>query len=405
VGSVGLMDEGMENSFTASFWPPGGGAPGRPLSGVRVIELSRILAGPYCTMLLADLGADVLKIEAPGGDETRRWGPPFVGETAAYFSSANRNKRSIVLDLKDGSARSTLGRLVAEADVVIHNYTDQVSARLGIERQWLLDQNPDCVICRISGFGESSSYPAYDLVLQAASGLMAITGHPDGEPTKVGVAVADVAAGLFAALGILAELYARRQHAGGRQLDISLLDSSLALLVNQGASWLADGGEPQRLGNDHPSIVPYGLFSTGDGQMVLAVGSDRQFGALCQVLGAPDLCGDIRFATNPRRVAHRAELRAVLETLLSSASAEEWHQRLERAEVPCGRVQTVGEALSTVGSHLLTRVPQDDGPAQGQVMSPIRIDGEYLHPYRAAPALGQHTGELVPSSLDGKSGS
>jgi len=377
---------------------------GRPLSGVRVIDLSRVLAGPYCAMVLADLGADVVKVEPPGGDETRRWGPPFAGDTAAYFFSANRNKRSVVLDLKGEADQLRLGRLVAQADVVVHNYTDRVSAQLGIDHRWLTEHNPECVVCRISGFGEASNRPAYDLVLQAASGLMSITGQPGGEPTKVGVAVADVVAGLFAAVGVLAQLYARRDGVRERQVDVSLLDSALALLVNQGASWLAGGDEPERLGNDHPTIVPYGLFAAGEGQLVLAVGNDRQFGALCTVLGAPDLGRDDRFASNPQRVGHRAELRQILETLLASAPAEDWRQRLELAGVPCGRVETVGEALSGVGSHLIRWMSTPDGAEQGQVMNPLRLDGEYLPPYRPAPSLGQHTGELPGTGPDESGG-
>jgi crotonobetainyl-CoA:carnitine CoA-transferase CaiB-like acyl-CoA transferase len=369
-------------------WPKGGGIEGRPLSGVRVVELSRILAGPYCTMLLADLGADVIKVEPPGGDETRRWGPPFVGETAAYFASANRNKRSVVLDLKHKPDRVILGELVGQADVVVHNYTERVSAQLGVDHKWLAKRNPYCIVCRVSGFGDATDEPAYDLVLQAASGLMAITGQPDGPPTKVGVAVADLAAGMFAAIGVLAELFARRQQSRGSEVEISILDSALALLVNQGASWLAGGEDPQRWGNDHPSIVPYGLFPTGDGDLVLAVGSDRQFGALAEVLGAPELAQDPRFATNASRVGNRTAVRAVLEQQLSSSSAEDWRQRLQRAGVPCGRVRTVGEALATAGDRLVARLSQEGGPAEGQVMSPIRIDGQYLRPYASAPELG-----------------
>ncbi|MFZ0994376.1 MAG: CoA transferase [Candidatus Dormiibacterota bacterium] len=370
-------------------WPPGGGVDGRPLSGVRVLELARILAGPYCTMLLADLGADVLKVEPPGGDESRRWGPPFAGDTATYFASANRNKRSLVLDLKQESDRLILGELVSQADAVVHNYTERVSAQLGIDQQWLARHNPDAIVCRISGFGAGSDHPAYDLILQAASGLMSITGQPDGPPTKMGVAVADVATGMFAALGILAELCARQQPSRGHQVDVSILDSALALLVNQGASWLASGDEPQRRGNDHPSIVPYGLFPTGKGELVLAVGSDRQFAALAEILGDPGLANQPRFATNPNRVRNRTELRMVLEEKLSSRSAEDWNDRLQRAGVPCGQVRSVGEALATVGARLVARVGEDGGSGERQVMSPIRLGGDYLRPYAPSPKLGE----------------
>jgi crotonobetainyl-CoA:carnitine CoA-transferase CaiB-like acyl-CoA transferase len=391
------MSQGAARRGHQGAWPPGGGVEGRPLSGVRVLELARILAGPYCTMLLADLGADVLKVEPPGGDESRRWGPPFAGETSTYFASANRNKRSVVLNLKQESDRVILGDLASQADVVVHNYTRRVSAQLGIDHQWLANRNPDAVVCRIAGFGEESDQPAYDLILQAASGLMAITGQPDGPPTKAGVAVADVAAGMFAAMGILAELFARQQPSRARQVDISIFDSALALLVNQGASWLATGQEPQRRGNDHPSVVPYGLYPTGEGDLVLAVGSDRQFAALAEVLGAPDLPDDPRFATNANRVENRVALRTLLEGKLSSHSAEEWSARCQRAGVPCGRVRSVGEALASFGGRLVARVGEDAGSGEAQVMSPIRLGGDYLRPYAPSPKLG---GAELPGPAD-----
>jgi formyl-CoA transferase/CoA:oxalate CoA-transferase len=377
----------MSDAANQVGWPLGGGIDGRPLSGVRVLDLARILAGPYCTMLLADLGADVIKVEAPGGDEARRFGPPFVGDTAAYFASANRNKRSIVLDLKQPSDVDILGQLVGAADVVVHNYTERVSARLGVGGRWFTERNPRCIVCRVSGFGDVSDEPAYDLVLQAASGLMSITGEPDGPPTKVGVAVTDVAAGLFAAVGILAELFARQGDRGG-EVEVSILDSALALLVNQAASWLASGEEPQRWGNDHPNIFPYGIYPTRDGDLVLAVGSDRQFTALAEVLGTPELATDPRFATNPDRVSNRSALRGLLEAQLATRGAEDWHQLLQLAGVPSGGVRTVGEALSRAGERLVVRLNRADGHSEGQVMSPIRLQGEYLRPYKPAPELG-----------------
>jgi crotonobetainyl-CoA:carnitine CoA-transferase CaiB-like acyl-CoA transferase len=232
-----------------------------------------------------------------------------------------------------------------------------------------------------------SDEPAYDLVLQAASGLMSITGEPDGPPTKVGVAVTDVAAGLFAAVGILAELFARQGDRGG-EVEVSILDSALALLVNQAASWLASGEEPQRWGNDHPNIFPYGIYPTRDGDLVLAVGSDRQFTALAEVLGTPELATDPRFATNPDRVSNRSALRGLLEAQLATRGAEDWHQLLQLAGVPSGGVRTVGEALSRAGERLVVRLNRADGHSEGQVMSPIRLQGEYLRPYKPAPELG-----------------
>jgi crotonobetainyl-CoA:carnitine CoA-transferase CaiB-like acyl-CoA transferase len=383
------MSQGARRGGQQGAWPVGGGVEGRPLSGVRVLELARILAGPYCTMLLADLGADVVKVEPPGGDESRRWGPPFAGDTATYFASANRNKRSLVLNLQQEPDRLILGALVSQADVVVHNYTGRVSAQLGLDQQWFANHNPDVIVCRISGFGDGSDQPAYDLILQAASGLMAITGQADGPPTKVGVAVADVAAGMFAAVGVLAELFARQRPSRGGEVDISIFDSALALLVNQGASWLASGEEPLRRGNDHPSVAPYSLFATGDGDLVLAVGSDRQFALLAEVLGAPGLPHDPRFATNAQRVGNRAALRTVLEEQLSSRSAEQWHELLQRAGVPCGRVRSVGQALAGAGARLVTRFGEEPGTGEAQVMSPIRLGGDYLRPYAPSPKLGE----------------
>ncbi len=348
-----------------------------------MLDLARIVAGPYCSMLLGDLGADVIKIEPPGGDELRRWGPPFAGSTAAYFLCANRNKRSLVLDLHRFEDRAHLAALVKEADVVVHNYTERVSRKLGIDSDWLAEQNPRCVICRVSGFPDGSERAAYDLVLQAASGLMAITGQPEGPPTKVGVAVADASAGLFSALAVMAKLL----QGGGGRVEVSLLDAALALLLNQGAAWLAGAPEPRRLGNDHPNIAPYGTFATADGELVLGVGSGQQFRSLCGVLQLEQLPDRAEFATNPQRVAHREELRSLLEAQLRFRSAEEWSSELQAVGVPCGLVNSVGQALSGVGRHLIAQLRSDDGSSQAQLMSPIRLDGDYLRPYRAAPSL------------------
>ncbi|MDP8905043.1 MAG: CoA transferase, partial [Chloroflexota bacterium] len=310
-----------------------------PLRGIRICELSTVLAGPYCTMVLADLGADVIKVEPPEGDATRGYGPPWVGEgeqrIAAYFLSVNRNKRSLRLDVRQPRGREVLGRLLARSDALVENFRPGGLARLGFDEPTLGRLNPHLVHLAISGFGPAgpdAARPGYDFIAQAAGGLMSITGFPDeegGQPTKVGVAITDIVTGLFGAIGLLAALRDGR----GQRIDVSLLESTLALLINQAQNAFASASPPGRLGNAHPNIVPYETFATRDGQIAVAVGSERQWPRLCAALDVPELAGDPRFADNDRRVRHRAALRPLLAERFAAATSAEWLDRLDATQV------------------------------------------------------------------------
>ncbi|HUS13679.1 MAG TPA: CoA transferase, partial [Chloroflexia bacterium] len=320
---------------------------GLPLRGLRVVDCSRVLAGPFCTMLLGDLGADVIKVEHPaGGDDTRHWGPPHAGGEAAYYLSINRNKRSLALDLKTAQGQATLRRLVAHADVYVENFRRGTPAAWGIDYPALRAANPGLVYCTISGYGPVgplADHPGYDFALQAASGLMSITGPPEGPPSKLGVAIVDLLAGLFACNAIQAALLGRERDPArvGRFVEISLLESALAALINVGQNVLVTGRDAARYGNAHANIVPYQLFAAADGWLAVAVGNDRQFAALAGALGHPEWAGDPRFATNPARLAHRDILIGELETLFSARPVEAWHATLAAADVPVAAVQTV----------------------------------------------------------------
>jgi crotonobetainyl-CoA:carnitine CoA-transferase CaiB-like acyl-CoA transferase len=361
------------------------------LDKLHVVDFSRVLAGPFATMMLADLGAEVTKVERPGtGDDTRAWGPPYDerGE-ATYFQAVNRNKRSIVLDLADTQCLERARALVAEADVVVENFRTGVMDRLGLGYDDLRARNPGLVYCSITGFGRGggASLPGYDLLLQAMGGLMSITGEPDGEPSKVGVALVDVLAGLFASVGILAALRHRDETGRGQRVDVDLLSSLLAALVNQGSAYTLAGVVPARMGNAHPSIAPYELFRAAGGALVLAVGTDRQFAALCRTLGAAGLSEQPRFAHNEDRVAHRDELRAELERLLAARPAERWVRELTEAGVPAGTVNDVGAAFrlaESLGLQPTVDVPRGDGSAARLTRNPIGLS-ETPATYRSAP--------------------
>ncbi len=317
-----------------------------------MLDFSRVLAGPLATMLLADHGATVVKVERPGaGDDTRAWGPPRdAAGTATYFLSVNRNKRSLALDLQDPDDLALARELAARADVVVENFRPGVMARLGLDHATLSAANPGLVYATITGFGSSgagAAMPGYDLLVQAVGGLMSVTGAADGEPQKAGVALVDVIAGLFATTGILAALRHRAATGQGQKVEVDLLSALLAALVNQASAYTAAGAVPGRMGNAHPSIAPYELFTAGGGtRLVLAVGNDRQFERLCELLGAPQLARDPRYATNPARVAARDELRAALERLLASAPAGAWAERLLAAGVPAGEVNDLAGAFA-----------------------------------------------------------
>jgi crotonobetainyl-CoA:carnitine CoA-transferase CaiB-like acyl-CoA transferase len=369
----------------------------RPLRGVRVLDLSRVLAGPYCTMLLADLGADVVKVERPeGGDETRTWGPPFVGGEAAYFLSVNRGKRSVAIDLADPAGRELALELCAGAQVVIENFRVGGAERLGVGYEDVSERNPGVVYCSITGFGsrrEPPGRPGYDFVAQAESGLMSITGPEDGPPYKVGVALVDVLAGLHAATGILAALHGRE---GGR-VEVPLVDAGLAGLVNVAQNALVTGREPERFGNAHPNIVPYQDFETASGRIAVAAANDGLFRALCGVLGLDELGADPRFATNAARVENRGELVPELERRFRERPAEDWVAALDAAGVPVGKVRSVPDALAAAaaaGRPATVRVAHPTAGELELVASPIWT-GAGDEPPRAPPLLGQHTEEVL----------
>jgi len=351
------------------------------LGNLRILDFSRVLAGPLATMTLADLGAEVTKVERPGsGDDTRSWGPPHdaAGE-ATYFQAVNRNKRSVALDLQDPEDLAEARRLALAADVVVENFRPGLMAKLGLDHATLAAENPRLVYCSITGFGGSGAgaeLPGYDLLVQALGGLMSVTGEPDGEPLKVGVALVDVIAGLYAAVGILAALEHRRESGEGQLVEVDLLSALLAALVNQSSAYTVAGVVPERMGNRHPSIAPYELLHSGEGEIVLAVGNDRQFGELCAVLGAPELAADARFATNPARVENRDELRSRLEAALADRPAAEWVEALRARRVPAGVVNDVGAAFdfaAEIGLDPTVEIDREDGPPVRLPRSPIKL--------------------------------
>ncbi|SFO87027.1 Crotonobetainyl-CoA:carnitine CoA-transferase CaiB [Amycolatopsis arida] len=365
--------------------------PSAALPGLRVLDFSRVLAGPFATMLLADLGATVTKVERPGtGDDTRAWGPPFDETgTATYFQSVNRNKDSLVLDLADAGDRERARALALESDVVVENFRPGVLDRLGLGDTDLRTAKPELVYCSITGFGRGAGaeLPGYDLLVQALGGLMSITGPPEGEPQKVGVAVVDVLAGLFATVGILAALRHRDATGEGQRVEVDLLSSLLAALVNQGSAYTVAGVVPTRMGNQHPSIAPYEPLPCAGGELVLAVGNDRQFAALCAVLGRPALADDPLFATNSARVSNRAALRAELVAALATRPAADWARELTAARVPAGVVNDVAGAFrlaSALGLDPLVDLPRPDGSTVRLTRNPIGLSATPPS-YRSAP--------------------
>ena len=383
-----------------------------PLAGLRVIDLSTVLAGPYATMVLADLGADVVKVEPPEGDATRGWGPPWVGDeraktrTAAYYLAVNRNKRSVRLDLRQPDGAEVLRRLLTDADVFIENLRPGSLARLGFDDGALRDLNPDLVHLAISGYGPdgpAADRPGYDFVIQAVGGLMSITGDADvdgGHPTKVGVAISDVVAGLFATIGIMAGLLARRPDGPtrGQRIDVSLLSSTLAVLVNQAQNAFTTGQAPGRRGNAHPNIVPYESFATSDGEIVVAVGSERQWPRFCTAIGAEALADDPRFKTNGDRVASRAELRPLIAERLATRSSADWLGILAEADVPSGPITDVLAAFESPEARARSMLVEVEHPAFGvlrQAGIPIEFEHTPGSVRRAPPLLGEHTDEVL----------
>jgi crotonobetainyl-CoA:carnitine CoA-transferase CaiB-like acyl-CoA transferase len=373
------------------------------LDGVVVADFSRVLAGPYGTMLLADLGADVVKVERPGaGDDTRHWGPPYDADgRATYFESVNRNKRSVALDLRSAEGLAAARALALRADVVVENFVPGTMDRLGLGYEALRAQNPGLVYASISGFGldAGSALPGYDLLVQAVGGLMSVTGPAPGEPTKVGVAVVDVLTGLHLTVGVLAALRHRERTGEGQRVDATLLTSLLSALVNQASGFLGAGAVPGILGNAHPSIAPYESYPTADRLMVLAVGNDKQFRSLAGVLGVPQLADDPRFATNPARVEHRHELNGTLAPLLRTRGADDWWRLLADAGVPCGPVNDLADAFRLATDLGLRPVVEVDGPGRStpsrQVAFPAALSVTPASYRLAPPALGEHTDDVL----------
>ena len=383
------------------------------LSDLLILDLSRVLAGPYATMMLGDLGARVIKIEQPGrGDDTRRWGPPFTANgESAYFLCVNRNKESMTLNLKSAEGRAILVELVRQADVLVENFKVGTMAELGLDFFSLHEVNPALIYCSITGYGQTGPYahrPGYDIAIEAEAGIMSITGPADtadsnGEPYKVGVAIVDITAGMNAVIAILAALHHRTLTGQGQHIDIALYDTQLSWLANVASSYLISGEAPKRVGNAHASIVPYQTVSTADGWLMLAVGNDGQFARLCNVIGRPEWATNERFATNPARVAHRSTLIPALEAVLQTRPKAEWYALLTAAEVPCSPVNDIPTALAdphtaarqmvqTVNHPITGSIPLI-GPAAKMSATPPQIRS-------APPLLGEHTNPILGSILD-----
>ncbi|HEX5474208.1 MAG TPA: CoA transferase [Vicinamibacterales bacterium] len=372
------------------------------LDHIFVLDFTRVLSGPYCTMLLADLGARVVKIEAPGrGDDTRAWGPPFTAGESAYFLSINRNKESLTLDLKHPDARPILDALIARADVIVENFRPGTMARLGLDYETIAARHPRVVYCSISGFGQTGprrGEAGYDAIMQGEGGLMSITGDPEGPAFRLGVAIADITTGMFAAQGILAALLARERDGRGQRVDIAMLDSVAALLTYQAGIYFASGETPRRMGNRHPTIVPYETFAAADGDFVLAVGNDDQFRRFCAALGLDEIAADARFATNPDRVRHYAELKPRLDAVFQPRRRVDIMDALAAAGVPCGAVRTVADTLADpqlAARDMIATLPH---PTAGDVRllgSPVKLSRTPPAVRSAPPTLGQHTKDIL----------
>ena len=373
-----------------------------PLDGIRVVDLSRVVSGPWCTMTLGDMGADVVKIEEPGrGDESRAFGPPFLGGEAPYFLSVNRNKRSCTVDLKQEAGRAIVWRLVAAADVVVQNFRPGAVARLGLDHEAVAARHPRVVYCSISGFGEGgpdASRPGYDLIVQGESGLMDLTGEADGPPSRVGTSIADLTAGMMAAQGILLALYARQSTGRGQHVHIAMLDAVASLLTYNAGNYFASGERPTRRGNDQPSVVPYQTLRARDGWINLGIANDSLWVRYCDAVERPDLRDDPRFAAAPDRVKHRDVLVPIIVELTASRTVAEWMDVLGRAGVPCGRIRNVAEVCTNPQLTGRGKVVDHPHPTAGQVRmigQPIELSDTPGRIDRAPPLLGEHTDEVL----------
>jgi len=374
----------------------------KPLAGIRVVDMTSAMAGPFATMLLADLGAEVVKVEPPEGDQSRDWGPPFYGEKySSYFASINRGKKSVVVNLKSEGGRRVLYRLVERADVFLESFRPGTAAKLGVDYATLRGVNPRLIYCSISGFGQYGRYrdrPGYDLIALAMSGLMDLTGKPEGPPVKFAVPIADIVTGMFCAVAALAALRSRDRGGGGAYIDMALLDSALAISTHQSAAYLASGRVPRRLGSAHSSIAPYQAFRAGDGRyFIVAVGTEKLWRDFCRAIGREDLADDPRFSTNDRRAVNREALAAELERTFSQRPAQHWVDVLLGAGIPAAPIYNMAEALgdgNTRERGMLLELSTALGPVR-VVGSPIKVDGEPVDALDPPPLLGQHTVEVL----------
>ncbi len=372
------------------------------LHGVRVLDLTRVLAGPYCTMILGDLGADVIKVEAPGGsDDTRAWGPPYTGGESAYYLCANRNKRAITLDLKSEQGQAILKKLIVRSDVIIENFKHGTMEKWGLGYEQLKEINPQIVHCSITGFGHKGLYKdlaGYDFIIQAMSGLMSITGSEESGPMKVGVAISDIFTGLYAAIGIQAALIEKNQSGLGQSIDISLFDSQISALANVASNYLISNAVPKRLGNEHPNIVPYQPFPTLDGLIAVAVGNDRQFGKFMNVIGLPNLSADEKYSTNPRRLENRNELTKIISDQLEQEETNYWVEKLRDCGIPAGPINSIDEMFED--PHVVEReiVKEVTHPTAGKIKlvgSPLNLSRTPTEIQRHPPLAGEHTEDVL----------
>lgn len=377
-----------------------------PLKGIKVLDLSRVLAGPYCTMMLGDLGAEVIKVERPhAGDDTRHWGPPFVAGESAYYLCVNRNKKSLTANMKTPEGVEIIKSLSKLSDILIENFKVGTLDNTGLEYRELSQENPGLIYCSITGFGQNGPYkdkPGYDFMIQGMGGLMSFTGEPDGPPMKVGVAIVDITAGLFASSAILAALRHREKSGEGQYIDISLLDSVMAWLANVGSNYLVSGENPVRYGNAHPNIVPYEPFKTKTSYVALAVGNDQQWRAFCKLTGLEELAQDPKFATNAARVENRTELVPIVAARMLSKKTEEWLHLLEEAGIPCGPINTLDRVFSdpqVKARAMIEEVPHPTAGTVKLVATPMKLSKTpcktMLHP----PLLGEHTDEILQDQL------
>tara|TARA_A100001037_G_scaffold302872_1_gene335536 strand:+ start:362 stop:1564 length:1203 start_codon:yes stop_codon:yes gene_type:complete len=372
------------------------------LDGIRVIDLTRVLAGPFCAMLLGDMGADVIKVEQPGrGDDTRAWGPPFVGEEAAYFLGINRNKRGMTLNLKEQAARDVLAELLGDADVVVDNFKLGTMARFGFDDSWYEENAPQIVRASILGYGSTgprAGAPGYDFLLQAESGLMSITGEADGDPMKLGVAIVDIATGMFALSSILAAIQARHKTGKGQAIEVSLYDTGVTLLANVAANYLASQQPAGRYGNGHPNIVPYNAYPTRDGMIALSVGNDMQFETFCEAVGKPEWAKDEKFARNRDRVENRGACDGMIADLFRTDDTDAWIEKLLASKVSCAPINTVEQALTAEQTIARDLVTTANHTTEGEISVPgipFRFSDTPAAVRRAPPTLGEHTNEVL----------